>query len=64
MSIEKINEAIEDAQHRIVQAMGDLVDAFKMAEEIDNDDLYDKIKAEWQHLNSIDDHLGDIKRIY
>lgn len=62
MSIERINQAIEDAQHRIVQAMGDLEDAKNMAEKLwDGDRTFSRIEAEWNNLNIIDNRLGAIK---
>lgn len=56
-----VQDWIDTAQYRILQAMNDLEEAFKLAETYGNDVLHGKIKTEWQALSSVDDRLGDIK---
>lgn len=60
MSRERVHEVIRDAQAKLIQAIGYLEDARKLASEsYDNGDEY-PIDREINNLLTVDDRLGDI----
>jgi hypothetical protein len=60
-SSEAINEKLADAQHRLLQAMGELDDALVMVGVNEDEKLKNLIETQKNAINMTDNRLGDIR---
>lgn len=59
---EAMKTLLEEAQHRLLQAIGALGEAMDMAAEYnDRDVLFNKLSDERDSINAIDNRLGDLR---